>query len=246
MRFNIFKHYYKLWYFTFNRFKGNNYQLMREYFTDILIMDLEKFMSLDSKKVLDIGGATGTFCRTLNEKKGCDAINLDPAPGKYNPEEPVWSKTVVGGAEELPFAENEFDFVMCRAVMEHIPSDKQQRCVDEMYRVIRPGGFGYILIPPWYSPHAGHRLRPFHLLPFKWAKFLRQLIFRNRIEETSYEQCSLYPITFRKMATMIRRSGFDILATKDSHFRLHFLTRIPIVREIAIPAVTFICKKETT
>ena len=115
--------------------------------------------------------------------------------------------------------------------------------MNEMYRVTKTGGICYIMIPPWYNPHAGHSLKPFHIFPFKLAKFLRQLFFRNKINGNSFEEAGLYPITFKRMLKMISTSGFNVVATKDTHFRLHFLTRIPVIREIAVPSAVFILAK---
>ena len=210
---------------------------MREYFTQILIMEVEDFMLLWNKKVLDVGGAKGEFCKVISEKRKCDAINLDPYPGKY-----IWPKTKIGFADSMPFDDNEFDLVICRGVLEHIPKEKQQQSMNEIHRVTKTGGICYIVIPPWYNPHAGHQLKPFHILPFKVAKFLRQLIFRNKINANSFEEATLYPITFKKMLKMISTSGFKVISTKDTHFRLHFLTKIPVIREIAVPSVAFILR----
>lgn len=235
---NLFDHYRKLLFYNFNRYKGNNYQLMREYLAQITIIEIEEFMLLWNKKILDVGGARGEFCKIFNEKRKCDAINVDPYPGEY-----IWPKTKIAFADNLPFDDNEFDLVVCRGVLEHIPTEKQQQSVNEIYRLIKTGGIGYILIPPWYNPHAGHGLKPFHIFPFKLAKFLRQLIFRDKIDANSFEEAGLYPITFNRMLKMISTSGFKVIATKDSHFRLHFLTKIPVIREIAVPAIAFILTK---
>ena len=43
-------------------------------------------------------------------------------------------------------------------------------------------GIGYFVIPPWYNPHAGHGLKPFHIFPFAIAKFLRNLFFKKESE----------------------------------------------------------------
>ena len=236
---NLFNHYRKLLFYSLNRFKGNNISLMREYFAQILIMEIEEFLSVWNKKVLDVGGAKGEFCKVLSEQRKCDAINVDPSPGKY-----IWPKTKIAFADNIPFDDNEFDIVICRGVLEHIQTEKQQQSLSEMYRVSKTGGICYIVIPPWYNPHAGHSLKPFHIFPFKLAKFLRQLIFRTKIYINSFEEGGLYPITFSRMLKMISTSGFKLIATKDTHFRLHFLTKIPIIREIAVPAVAFILVKE--
>jgi len=236
---NIFSHYRKLIFFNFFRFKGNNYNIMSEYFAKILIQEIEEYMPLINKKVLDIGGAKGFFCKVLNDQRHCDAINIDPNPGEF-----IWPKTIVGMADSLPFENFKFDCVISRGVLEHVPIELQQKSINEMYRVVKKGGVGYILIPPWYNPHAGHSLKPFHVLPFKLAKFFRELFFRDKINTTSFAETGLYPITFSRMLKMISKSGFKLIATKDTHFRLHFITKIPIAREILVPAVAFFLVKE--
>ena len=45
------------------------------------------------------------------------------------------------------------------------------------------------------------------------------------------------------MLKMIKVSGFQLVTTRDTHLRLHGLTKIPLLREVAVPAVTFILKK---
>jgi len=235
---NLFDHYRKLLFYLFHRFEGENYRLMKEYLAQILITEVEEYMTLWHKKVLDVGGARGEFCKIINEKRKCDSINLEPHPRKDS-----WPITRIGFADNIPFDNNEFDLVICRGVLEHIPTEKQQKSVNELYRVTKVGGICYILIPPWYSLHAGHNLKPFHLFPFKMAKFLRQLVVRNKIKANSFEELGLYSITFKRMSKMISSSNFKVLTTKDTHFRLHFLTKIPIIREIMVPAVAFILIK---
>lgn len=235
----ILNHYRKLSFFLFNRFKADNYLSMRQYLSQVLIDEIEKFMSLKNKKVLDVGGAKGEFCEVISKMKQCDATNYEPYPGDY-----IWPKTKVGFADDIKFSDEEFDLVICRGVMEHIPTDKQQKSINEMYRVTKKEGLCYIMIPPWYNLHAGHKLKPFHIFPFKIAKFLRHLFFNNKIATNSYTQQGLYPITFRKMLKLIKLSHFKLLAAKDTHLRLHFLTKIPLLREIMIPAVAFILIKE--
>ena len=45
----------------------------------------------------------------------------------------------------LPFKENEFDVVFCNHVLEHIATD--EKAMQELYRVLKPGGFGIFQIP---------------------------------------------------------------------------------------------------
>lgn len=45
----------------------------------------------------------------------------------------------------LPFKNNEFDVVFCNHVLEHITDDT--KAMQELYRVLKPGGFGIFQIP---------------------------------------------------------------------------------------------------
>ena len=46
---------------------------------------------------------------------------------------------------QLPFPDNAFDVILCNHVLEHIPDDT--KAMQELYRVMKPGGFGIFQIP---------------------------------------------------------------------------------------------------
>ncbi len=46
---------------------------------------------------------------------------------------------------DLPFSDNEFDFIICNHVLEHIPDDT--KAMKELYRVLAPDGTGIFQIP---------------------------------------------------------------------------------------------------
>lgn len=46
---------------------------------------------------------------------------------------------------DLPFKDNEFDIILCNHVLEHIPDDT--KAMQELYRVMKPGGYGIFQIP---------------------------------------------------------------------------------------------------
>lgn len=244
-------HYKMLLFLAFNRSKGKNIYKMRPYFCRVMMTDIEEYMPLHNKSIIDVGGGRGEYCRILSEGRDCDAVNLDPYPywelrGEDHVSVPIWPKTVIGFADSMPFKDNEFDLVILRGVLEHIPPEKQQNSLNELYRVTKIEGICYIVIPPWYNPHAGHQLRPFHVFPFKIARFLKKPFLKRggRVGKVdSYDELGLYRITVRKMLQMISLSNFNVVALKDTHLRLHFLTKIPLIRELVIPAMTFILQK---
>ena len=46
---------------------------------------------------------------------------------------------------DLPFPDNEFDFILCNHVLEHIPNDT--KAMQEIYRILKPGGTAVLQIP---------------------------------------------------------------------------------------------------
>jgi SAM-dependent methyltransferase len=45
----------------------------------------------------------------------------------------------------LPFEDNSYDIILCNHVLEHIPDDT--KAMQELYRVLKPGGYGVLQIP---------------------------------------------------------------------------------------------------
>ncbi len=45
----------------------------------------------------------------------------------------------------LPFQDNSYDIILCNHVLEHIPNDT--KAMQELYRVLKPGGMGIFQIP---------------------------------------------------------------------------------------------------
>lgn len=46
---------------------------------------------------------------------------------------------------DLPFDDESYDFILCNHVLEHIPDDT--RAMQEIYRVLKPGGTAILQIP---------------------------------------------------------------------------------------------------
>lgn len=172
------KRYRVLFHFAHLMLQGNliddgyeQYTKANEYYGSVINADVCDFISLQNKNMLDVGGLKGAFCRILSKEFGVNtAVNLEPNP--HNLKNVEWPDAVRGVAQWLPFRDNQFDFVMCREVLEHMPTDCLQSAVNETYRVTKKGGVCYIAIPPWYNPISGHGLMPFHYLPFRVARKL--------------------------------------------------------------------------
>lgn len=66
-------------------------------------------------------------------------INLDCSRFKHI--------SVVGSALQLPFKDNSINLIHCVHVLEHVTRDKNILMLDEMARVLKPGGEAWVEVP---------------------------------------------------------------------------------------------------
>ncbi len=87
-------------------------------------------------RILDVGGRLQPY-RSLFDGRVRSYYALDAVAGP--------TLSLVSRAEDLPLATGEFDVVLCTQVLEYVPSP--QKAVDEMRRVLRPGGYLFLSVP---------------------------------------------------------------------------------------------------
>lgn len=51
--------------------------------------------------------------------------------------------------QDMPFEDNTFDVIFCNHVLEHVDDD--HKAMSELYRVLKPGGFGIFQVPVAYK-----------------------------------------------------------------------------------------------
>lgn len=223
---------------------------MRRYFAKLLVEDLQRDLRFDlaGKAILEVGGHRGEFSSFFAETCGASCVNLEiqdlRGTGEY------YAVTILGDGTSMPFVDEAFDFVLCRGVIEHVPQAKQKTLIQECWRVLKRRGVCLLNTQPWYSPFAGHQIRPFHLLPLQVALALKKLTLAREGRERfaldgvgSLQELGLYPVTIKKVENMIGKSGFDIAGRRDYHTRLHWATRIPLAREFFTQSITFLLTK---
>jgi SAM-dependent methyltransferase len=88
---------------------------------------LERFLRVHAtdRRTLDVGASIGSYAQLFPNRIG---IDIERAPGVH----------VVSDAHSLAFRDRSFDVVLATEILEHLP--EPQRAIDEMLRVLRPGG----------------------------------------------------------------------------------------------------------
>ena len=112
-------------------------------------------------RVLDVGCGSGRLTLAAQEWAGAEgeAVGIDPSPemirvARKNAERAgLRAKFELGVVEALPFPEASFDVVLNRLMLHHLPGDLKQRGLNEMRRVLKPGGV--CLVVDFEPPKSG-------------------------------------------------------------------------------------------
>ena len=105
----------------------------------------------DGLRVLEIGCGTGNVTtRVKRLTPGADVVGTDPDPlALARAQHKIRGQTGIrferAYAQELPFADGEFDRVLSSMMLHHLDPEVKAAAAAEMYRVLRPGGAVHIL-----------------------------------------------------------------------------------------------------
>ncbi|MEO6473395.1 MAG: class I SAM-dependent methyltransferase [Aeromicrobium sp.] len=110
----------------------------------------------DPATIVDVGCGTGTLTIAIAAQTPAKVVGIDGDPAilelarrKQGAERVEWRQ---GLADSLPFADDSVDCVVSTLVMHHLPRDTKVASLDEMARILRPGGT--LLIADWGKPHG--------------------------------------------------------------------------------------------
>lgn len=161
-----------------------------------------------SLRTLDIGAQNGPYAAFFPNR-----IALDVRQGR--------GVQVLGDAQALGLADQSFDVVLCTEVLEHLP--EPQRAIDEMHRVLTPGGT--LLLTTRF-------LFPIHDAPhdyFRFTKYgLRHLLRRFEILELEEEADSV-----GTLAILLQRLGMQADTIGGSPLRAGWLVAARVARRFS-------------
>ena len=124
----------------------------------MITVDFHKMKLPAAGKVLDAGCGTGRHLREMVRRPDLKIVGVDANGGELHKARASLRET--GGAEpanclivqaninELPFAAESFDCVICSEVLEHVP--QHGAALKELIRVLKPQGAIVISVPRYY------------------------------------------------------------------------------------------------
>jgi SAM-dependent methyltransferase len=93
-----------------------------------------------NSRVLDVGCGTGNYARALQAITGCRISGIEPSAEMRSraADATAWEELVAARAEQLPFADGQFDLVMTTDVIHHVGD--RDAYFHEAARVLAAGG----------------------------------------------------------------------------------------------------------
>lgn len=122
------------------------------------------------RRIVDLGSGPGYYTAALRDAGGVvTAIDVDAT--SVARVAVLGLPAIQGDAGRLPLPTASIDGVFCSNLFEHVPLVGP--LLDEIARVLRIGGWGWISWTNWFSPWGGHGLGPLHYLGPGWGPRLR-------------------------------------------------------------------------
>ena len=202
---------------------------------------------LDQRRILDIGSGQGDFL-LLAVSRGANAVGVE-----FNPKYIELSlsraaaanlviKVVSGRAEDLPFADESFDFLNLSELIEHV--DHPQLVLREAFRVLTRGGAAYLSAPNRFGLRDPH----FHIYLVNWlprclANLFLTIFNKHKIynrDAGRQKLTEMHYYTYRQIADLLKTVGFEfkdirlikLQAIKNTVQRQIFLALYRLARNI--------------
>ena len=127
-------------------FIGKDVDFFIELKADLIIKLAGKnFGNLSSIKVLDIGSGIGLIDRFLTRKiKNLYGVDISPGAVENAKKRNPSVNYVSYDGEHLPFEDNTFDLTFAINVVHHVPLVMWKNFLNEMHRVLKPGGIAAV------------------------------------------------------------------------------------------------------
>jgi SAM-dependent methyltransferase len=173
----------------------------------MLTVDFDRLPITPGDRVLDLGCGGGRHAFEV-ARRGGRVVAMDTDRDELNRvvatfvamaesgelPEGASGRAVLGDATRIPFGDGSFDKVIAAEVLEHLPAD--QSAMNEITRILRPGGIAAVTVPAW--------------LP-------ERICWRLSEEYHNNEGGHIRIFTRRELVTKLGRSGLTVSGHHHAH-----------------------------
>lgn len=182
---------------------------------DRLLRSLDRVVDVrPPRDVVVVGcGPRPRLIRVLRER-GYRVVGVEPVPSFVTAANEYLggSNVLQGWAEAMPLASSSQHLILCEAVLEHV--DSPRAALDEIHRVLRPGGIAFISTTNRLKLHLRGENGEFNVPFFNWfPRLVREsYVFRHLHYDPTLANYTLLPavhwFTFAELCMLGRNSGF--------------------------------------
>jgi SAM-dependent methyltransferase len=157
---------------------------------------------------VDVGCQTGRLTDAMQELTPFDWQGIDPAldgPSRS----PNGRDLSPGFAHAMPFESGQFDVALFANVYEHVDPDQRLATLQEIGRVLRPGGTIVGQLPNPYFPIESHSRLPF----MGWLPVRAQKVYW-RVAPVTWEH-DFHVVTIRHVRQTALRAGLEVVTVSN-------------------------------
>jgi SAM-dependent methyltransferase len=167
---------------------------------DITRAILSPVMPQGLRRGLDAGCGTGFNAQTIEQAYGLAMFGLDLAPlGIQYARQRGFERSLAASTLELPFADQQLDFVSSIDVLPVLPEGGDQRAIMEFARVLRPGGILYLRSAAFHALRSRHSQFVAERRRYRGPEILRMIQAAGlQPIRDSYANFFLSPVAFLK------------------------------------------------
>jgi SAM-dependent methyltransferase len=198
---------------------------------DDAVREMSRYCQLTGARVIDIGGASGYVGDAIVDA-GASSLTVEYDWDQIVEHGRRLQHGVQGDGLALPIFDAAFDVAYTSNVLEHVPDPEQM--LQEMVRVVCPGGIVFVTFTNWLSPWGGHETAPWHYFGGDWAA--RRYEKRYGEKPKNLYGVSLYRLSIGRVLRWAKACGDVEVLDAYPRYYPHWtapLVRIPGLREVA-------------
>jgi len=184
---------------------------------------------LAGQTIADLGCGPGYYTYAFRDR-GAHVIPIDNSTDELELGGAPPEGYVLGDAGDLPLPDGSVDGIFCSNMLEHTPSAAP--ILDEIDRVLKPGGWAYVSWTNWYSPWGGHLMAPYHYLGPKLGPKLYEKR-HGKPEKHAYGE-TLWACHIGATLRLVRsHPTFEITSVEPRYWPwAKFIMKVPGLREL--------------
>jgi SAM-dependent methyltransferase len=189
------------------------------------------------RRILDAGCGTGAILQRLGNPERNVGVDLAPEAIEFCRQRGL-TNVQQADIAALPFADESFDAVISSSVLYHDWVKDIDAAMRELKRVLRPGGFLFLVLPAFSFLHSAHDVAVMTARRFT-KREVRSLLHKHglRIRQLTYWTTLLFPLALIARTLGGSTTGRDFERTGFTNTLLDRVMQIEamLLRKVSLP-----------